>query len=257
MGLGADADVIGPGVENVTRRPVGVQAGLEQWREVAAVARAVADALHAGQGFERRCEVDGAGDGLHLRAGGDLAGPADEERRTDAAFVGGRLGAFHAPGPAMAVRAVVGEVDDDGVFLELEFLKLGEDATDVAVLVLDHGQGAPGLIKLLLVGLRGGLLDRLIFESRPVFFRSRPRRMRRGERHEAQEGLGLIPLDELQGFVREDVDDVAFGRLHDAVVLERGVEVFAPMAGGVAPEGIEAAGERVIRPLAAVVPLAE
>ena len=81
--------------------------------------------------------------------------------------------------------------------------------------------------------------------------------MRRGEGHVAQEGFALVAIDELQGLLGQDVDDVALGGLHDAIVLERRVEVFAPVSGSVAPEGIETAGERVIRPLATVVPLAE
>ena len=81
--------------------------------------------------------------------------------------------------------------------------------------------------------------------------------MWRGKGHVAQEGLGLIAIDELQGLLGQDVDDVALGGLHDAIVLERSIEVFTPMAGGVAPEGIEPSGERVVRPLAAVMPLAE
>ena len=81
--------------------------------------------------------------------------------------------------------------------------------------------------------------------------------MWRGEGHITQEGLSFVAIDELKGLLGQDVDDVAFGRLHDAVVLERGVEVFTPMARGVAPEGIETAGERVVRPLAAVMPLTE
>ena len=81
--------------------------------------------------------------------------------------------------------------------------------------------------------------------------------MWRGEGHVAQEGLSLVAINELEGLLGQDVDDVAFGRLHDAVVLEWSIEVFTPMAGGVAPEGIETAGERVVRPLAAIVPLAK
>ena len=81
--------------------------------------------------------------------------------------------------------------------------------------------------------------------------------MGRGEGHVAQEGLALVAIDELQGLLGQDVDDVAFGRLHDAVVLERSIEVLTPVSGGVAPEGIESSGERVVGPLAAIVPLAE
>ena len=89
--------------------------------------------------MEGGAEIDGAGDGLHLRAGGDLSRPAYKERRAHAAFVGGRLSAFHAARPAVAIRAVVREVDDDGIVLEVQFLEFGEDAADVAVLVLEHG----------------------------------------------------------------------------------------------------------------------
>ena len=61
----------------------------------------------------------------------------------------------------------------------------------------------------------------------------------------------------LDGVRREVVGDVAFAAHGLAVVFERRVEVFAPMAGGEAVVFVEAARVWMIRPLRAVVPFSK
>ena len=239
------------------RSPVRIGAFAQQRGEVAAVDAFVADARHARQGVQGGAQVDGPGDGLHLRAGGDPSGPADEQGGADAAFVGRAFLALHPAGPSRGVRSVVGKIDDDRVVLEVQFLEFRQDATDVAVLVLEHGPDAAGGVGFLVLRIGRGLGDGLVLAADPILRRYGKRRVRRREGHVAQEGLGFVAVDELQRLFGQDVDDVALRGFHHPVVLERGVEIFAPVAGRVAPEGIEAAGERVVRPLAAVVPFAE
>src|SRR6187399_1186649 len=81
--------------------------------------------------------------------------------------------------------------------------------------------------------------------------------MRRIERQITEEWLLLILLDEGERVVREIVGDVSFAAHGLTVVLERRIEVFAPVAGGKPVVFIEPARVRVVRPLAAVVPFAE
>ena len=257
MRLGTHADLSAPGLEKPARSPVGVDPLEQQRREVASIERPVADALHAGEAVEGRAEVDGARDRLHLRAGGDLAGPTDEQRGTHPAFVRASLDALHAAGPAVAVRAVIREVNHDRIPLEVEFLEPREDAADVAILILEHRPRAAGLVGLFLVGLGSDLSEGLAAEARPVRGGRGPRRVRRGEGDEAEKRPGAVFGDEPQGVVGQYIHDVALGWAHDPVLLERRVEILAPVAGRVAAESFEPAGERVVGPLAAVMPLAE
>ena len=229
----------------------------EQRREIAAVERFGADTGNAGERREGREQVDGAGDLGDRVAGGKLGGPANPERRAHAAFVGGGFAVFHPAVVAERIGAVVGEVDDDGVFSDAEFFEAAENAANVGVLVFHHGKGATGFIELFAGGVGGGLGNGFIFEARPVGGGRGPRRVGRGEGHVAEKRFRAMALDEVEGAVGADIDDVAGGADHTAVFLEGRVEVFAPMAGGVAEVFVEAAGLRVVGPLAAVVPFAE
>ncbi len=157
----------------------------------------------------------------------------------------------------MGVGAVVGEEKDDGVVGEFEVVEALQNAADVPVLVLDHGEGAAGVGGVLLVGGGGVLRERLVFEFLPVGVGHGPRGVRGGERDEGEERAVLVFVDEGEGAVGADVDDVAGGADHAAVVVEGRVEVFAPVAGGVAEVFVEAAGPGVVGPLGAVVPFAE
>ena len=53
-----------------------------------AVERLGADRGDAGEVGERGQQIDGAGDLRDTQAGRDVAGPANQERRADAAFIG-------------------------------------------------------------------------------------------------------------------------------------------------------------------------
>ena len=256
MGLGAGGDCGAPGGEEGASGPVG---GLifEERGEVATVEGFVADTGDAGEGEQGREEVDGAGDLGDGAALGELGWPGDVADGADAAFIGGAFFAFHAAGPAVGVGAVVGEVDDDGVVGEVVLFEACEDAADIAVLVFQHGVGAAGLFGDFLGGLGGGLGDGFVFEAGPVRFGGGPGGVGGGEGDVAEEGLVFAAVDEVEGAVGADVNDVAFGADHFAVVFEGGVEVFAPMAGGVAEVFVEATGHGVVGPLGAVVPFAE
>ncbi len=213
-------------------------------------------AAHLSQGVQCGAEVDGAGDDIHFCAPSDLGGPADEEGRAHAAFVGRALLPLHVPIPAGGVGAVVGEIDDDGVVFQVERFQLGENPADVAVLVLKHGVDAPSGVQVFVLGA-GCLREGFGLEPLPILRRYGKRRVRRRERHEAQEGPALVAFDELECLVGERIDDVPLGLHHDSVVFEWGVEVLPPVAGSVAPEGVEPTRHRVVGPLAAVMPFAE
>src|SRR5581483_7382208 len=77
--------------------------------------------------------------GLH--AGLDLAGPADEERRADAAFGGGEVRTVEeAAGAAtreMILGAVIAAEDDDGVLADAELIDLVEQHAEI---VIEHQQ---------------------------------------------------------------------------------------------------------------------
>ncbi len=256
MGLGAGGDGGAPGGEEGAVGPVGLLV-FEERGEVAAVEGFVADTGNAGEGEQGGEEVDGAGDLGDGAALGELGGPGDVADGADAAFVGLAFFAFHATGPAIGVGAVVGEVNDDGVFGEVVLFEAVEDAADIAVLVFEHGVGAAGLFGDFLGGLGGGLGDGFVFEAGPVGLGGGPGGVGGGEGDVAEEGFVFAAVDELEGAVGADIDDVAFGADHFAFVFEGGVEVFAPMAGGVAEVFVEAACHGVVGPLGTVVPFAE
>ena len=81
--------------------------------------------------------------------------------------------------------------------------------------------------------------------------------MRRGERDVAEEWLLAVPLHEAQRVLHEHIDDEALRLEHHAVFFERRIKILAPMAAGVADILVKTARTRVIRPLAAIVPLSE
>ena len=81
--------------------------------------------------------------------------------------------------------------------------------------------------------------------------------MRCRERDVAKERPVFVALDEVECPVGAHIDDIALGADHASVFLERRIEVLAPVARRVTKVLVEPAGQRVIRPLAAVVPFAE
>ena len=99
------------------------------------------DVGFTGGGQERRQPVVVLDDLVGHHPGLDLAGPADHLGNPERALPVGVLLAAErrgaAVGPAVAVRPVVGAVDDDGVLGDAEFVEAVEQLTDVAV-VVDH-----------------------------------------------------------------------------------------------------------------------
>ena len=81
--------------------------------------------------------------------------------------------------------------------------------------------------------------------------------MRGVKRNIAKERASLVGLDELERMVGQIIDDKSLTLHRLAVVIERRVEIGAPMAGGEAVIFVEAAGIGVIGPLGAVMPFAE
>ena len=234
------------------------QRGAEQQRrQIDAVEGFGADARHAGERGERGEEIDRAGDVADHPAGFDLARPPHEERRTHAAFIDGAFAPLHPAGPTKTVRTVVGKINHNGVFAEAQCIKFSEHAAHVPVLVFQHRVGAARMVGVFLRRI-GRELDELgILEIVPVFFRCGPRRVRGGKRNVTEKGFRAVAVDEVEGLVGAKIDDVAALADHLAIVLQRWVEVFAPMTGRVPVVFVETAGHGVIGPLAAVVPFAE
>ena len=66
-----------------------------------------------------------------------------------------------------------------------------------------------------------------------------------------------MSFDEVECLVRAGIDNVTFSANRLAIVLQGGIEVLTPMTRGVAIVLVEPAGQRMIGPLTAVMPLAE
>ena len=81
------------------RAPSARSSAQQPRRQVDAVQRLHILPANVRQGIERRRQVDRPGDRFHHRPGGDLAGPADVQRRSDPAFVGAALLPLHAAVP--------------------------------------------------------------------------------------------------------------------------------------------------------------
>ena len=112
-------------------------------------------------------------DAVQCDAGGNLAGPLDQQGNAHAAFPGRALLAairgVTAVRPHHEFEAVVRGVDDDGVVFDTEVLELLEDGADLFV-VLDH----PGAHHILLgAPFIDGLLDELLGRVRPDVYRGR------------------------------------------------------------------------------------
>ncbi len=81
--------------------------------------------------------------------------------------------------------------------------------------------------------------------------------MGHGERHVADKRFRRVAVDEVECLVRAEVHDVARLAHHSTVLFEGRIEVLAPMPRTVPVVLVEPACHQVVRPLAAVVPLAE
>ena len=213
----------------------------------------------AGELAEGGEEIDGAGDaGAVDAASGDLAGPADEAERADAAFVHGafagaeRAGAAGTGvggiGDAVVFGAVVAGEEEEGVLGELEFVEAVEQAADLGVEVGEGGAedlhlaaevfGAgevvfhPGAVAGLVGGggevginseLLGGGLEQGVGEEGPGV---------------DVEGLVAVGADEGEGFVDDELGGAG---------AEVGLGGFVAQGGAVGVDGlggVEAVGLR-------------
>ena len=158
-------------------------------------------------------------------AGFEFAFPGNDRGDADATFespsfagfereVAGDAGRFFE----MAMTPVVRGEEDDGVFGESEFVKLGHDASDVGVEVLHH-RGIGGVV---LTGAGGGLVTVEDFFGTAiaveflflllVFFNEFLGSLNRGVHgvvsEVEEEGFVLFVSDEIQGVIGEGVGEV-------------------------------------------------
>ena len=190
-------------------------------------------------------------------AGGKFGGPPPVADGAHPAFVGSAFFTLQAASPAHGVRAIVGEVEDDGVLFQLVLGQLLEDAAHIAILVFHHGEGAAGLVRVFLLRFGGLLGERKIFEALPIRLRHAPWGVGGGEGNVAKERFLVVPPDEAEGAVGADIHEVSPGPDHAAIFFEGSIEVFAPVAGGIAEELIKTACGRMVGPLAAVMPFSK
>lgn len=256
--LGAGGDAAGPVGEDcaVGKAEVGV---LELGGEADAVEGLGGLPGYVGELAEGGEEIDGGGDGIECGAGLNLLWVADEEGGAGAAFVGGAFASTHIGVVAPAVGAVVGEVDDDGIFFDIEFLDTVEEAADVGVDVFDHGEGGAGVVGVFVGGVGGEGGEFFVGEAGPVFVGGLHGGVWSGEGEVGEEGclVGGLLFDEVESGGGEGIGEVAGALDEGAVVVEQGVEVGAPVSGGEAVVFVEAAGVWVVWGLGAVVPFAE
>ena len=254
-GVGAGAEVAGEVLED----GVAFQGGggvFEEGDEAFAVLGLAGRWLGGGDFDQGGVEVDV--DGGDAAGGGGLgdAGPADDEGDAGAAFVeaafaaaeGGVVGDvtafFHeAFAHVTADAAVVAGEDEDGVFAELEFVEFGHDAADTFVDAGDHG------------GVNGVVVtadSRFCFEFFDEFLFGLVGGVDAEVGQVEEEGGVFFALDEVEGFVGEEVGEVGvFGDVGLGVGLE--VDVFA-----IGDEGlVEAAVAGVVATAFAEVPFAE
>ena len=213
--------------------------------------------LCAGEFGQRGQQVDCCGDLRHAEASGDLVRPADEERRTQAAFIDGAFAAFHAAVPTNGVGSIVREIDDDGIVLQIQFFEPLEDTADIPVNVLAHREGGAGHHHVLALwfAVHHGRVD--VSEFVVELVANHHRGMRRVVGQVAEERIVAIVFDEFQRVVGEVVDHEAVAPNLAAIVIERRAEVVAPVSGGESVVFVEATIVGVIGGLGAVVPFAE
>ena len=228
----------------------------EEGDEAFAVLWLISGGLGGGDFDQGGVEIDVDGRDAAGRAGFGDAGPADDEGDAGAAFVeaafaaaeGGVVGDvaafFHEAFAFVAAdAAVVAGEDEDGVVAEVEFIKLGHDATDAFVDAGDHG----GVDRVVVTGDAG-----LGFEFLYEFFLGLIGGVDTEVGEVEEEGGVFFALDEVDGFVGEEVSEVGvFGDVGFGVGLE--VDVFA-----IGDEGfVEAAFAGVMAAAFAEVPFAE
>ena len=146
----AGAEVAGEMPEERIAAPLRLAAAGEQAEVARAVERIAGVGFRAGEFEERRIEIHAVDRLVADGAGRDTAGPAEDVRHADAAFVEHALAAAQrcVVGDAAALdafalvaadAAVVAGEDHERVVAELEFVEHGQHAADAFVHAGDHG----------------------------------------------------------------------------------------------------------------------
>ena len=177
-----------------------------------------------------------SGNAVHLAAGLELPGPADEAELVNAALERRALPAPKARIVAVVLlAAVVGEEDHDRVVSDLEIIELGQQAAHVVINVLDHAVDAGQIIRVV-VGRHGmpslrecRAAEVLVPVMSAILVGHLMRCVRAVECQVDKERLIAFLLDESNCRVGKDVADVAGGFHPLAIVAKRGVEVGAAL----------------------------
>ncbi len=176
----------------------------------------------------------------------DPARPTDKAGHPDAPFVDPAFPTAHARVVTTAVGAVVGDEDDNGIFLQAPIGQFLEQTAKVVIQVLDHAihcrafvAQAPGFVLVkVAIGQLEGTVGNVVGQV-------------------AEERLVAVAVDEVDRLVSQHIGDIAFGRENGIVVNETGIEVVGPMPGGKADKLLKALAQRIVGIVRAVVPLAE
>ena len=218
---------------------------------------------------QRGHDVDVRGDLFDLAPGLEARGPAHEERGADAPFVDAPLAGPHARVVALAVGAVVGQEDDDGVFGQAELVEPGQEPADVVVDVLDHAEDLGGILGHVPPLVAGGRevvgLHAEVFVGLGVLLGNLERPVGTVVGQVDEEGLAAVLPDVVDGRRGEDVGAVALGFDPLGIVQQRGVEVAVVRRPGGLAEPAAGVDERLLEALipgphrvaVAQVPLAE
>ena len=184
--------------------------------------------LDACQIRKRGQQVNRAGHVGNALPSRNLPRPPNQQRRSETALVNGSLAPLHAGVPAPAIRAVVTEVQHDGVLGQAQLVQLGEHSPDIPVDVLDHGQGGAGLGHVLGLGIAVPHRQFLRLEALPVLVGHLHGRMRRVVRQVGEERSVAILLHERHSLVGEVVDYEPLSAYQFAVVIQFVVEIVSP-----------------------------
>ena len=117
---------------------IGIRAFRENWKDVHPVERRVRGNRRAGRGEDRRGQVHRDRDLARHRSSGNVAGPADDRRHTDASFPQAGLEVKKGRVAREPLATVVVGEDDDGIVGEAQAVERAHDVADAAVRALQN-----------------------------------------------------------------------------------------------------------------------
>ena len=181
------------------------------------------------------------------------------KRRPHAALIRRALAALHAAVPAPSIGPIVTEVDDNGLFGDVQVIEFGKQSAHIPVDVLTHGQRRPNVGHVLTLGIAVVHLQLFVLESVPPAVGHLHGRMGRVVGEVGEEGLAgsVTLLDECDGPVGKVIDHESLAPDDLSVVIEGRAEVVTPVPGTESVVLVEAASIGMIRILHAIVPLPE